>query len=740
LFGGLVWLLVLAQDVDLATAQKGTVPFKHVVIDAEPPKQPYYKLAGDFDRDGDLDLAVAGRNGPMLIYSYPGWAKTKIADGGWNGVNGETADIDRDGDVDIVMGGVVWFSNPGRGGGSWELHRIDEQRGHDIEVADLNGDGRLDVVSRDQSAFGRSGDQIHVYYQADSPAWRKQTLPCPHGEGLKLSDLDRDGDADVIIGGLWYENRSDDWLRHSYSAAWTEPDAKAETADVNGDGRLDIVLVPAELRRETYRVAWYEAPEKTTTDNWAEHIIAESIECVIHSLGTGDLDRDGDVDIAIAEMHQGEDPDEVSVFLNSERGTVWKKQVLSNTGSHDIVVADFGNDGDLDIVGANHAEVHPLELWENQLAQSGTPPKASSSGKPSLDSWRRHVIDPQRPERAVYVVAGDLNGDGLPDIASGPFWYQNPGRNDGPWRRTAIGEPLHNLAVLADLDRDGDLDVVGTQGRGSRPSHDFVWAQSDGAGSFQIHANIESLGSGDFLQGVDVFRAGTGEMGLVLSWHNGGGGIFTLNVPTRPDSGRWTCRQVSEQTLKQDVEAGDIDRDGDVDFLLGTAWLRNDGSTWSWQTLFETGDKPDRVRLVDMNSDGRLDAVVGYIAISKPGKLAWYEQPREPSRQWSEHLVSATLVGPMSLDAADADGDGDLDLAVGEHNLVDPAAAKLYVLENSDGAGDHWTSRFVHQGDEHHDGAQLVDIDRDGDLDIISIGWGHGKVLLYENASAGRSP
>lgn len=36
-------------------------------------------------------------------------------------------------------------------------------------------------------------------------------------------------------------------------------------------------------------------------------------------------------------------------------------------------------------------------------------------------------------------------------------------------------------------------------------------------------------------------------------------------------------------------------------------------------------------------------------------------------------------------------------------------------------------------GDEHHDGAVLADIDDDGDLDILSIGWSHARVLLYEN-------
>ena len=74
---------------------------------------------------------------------------------------------------------------------------------------------------------------------------------------------------------------------------------------------------------------------------------------------------DGDADIAYAEMHQGADPDEVVVFLNEARGESWHKQVLSNDGSHDIVLADFDQDGDLDIAGANHAGTHPLELWRN---------------------------------------------------------------------------------------------------------------------------------------------------------------------------------------------------------------------------------------------------------------------------------------------------------------------------------------------------------------------------------------
>jgi hypothetical protein len=366
LAGAIVAMVALVES---AAAQDADVPFTHVIIDANPPDRPYYKMAGDLDGDGDLDVLVGGAQGPLVWYANPTWHKTQIAEGGWDGVNGEVADLDGDGDADIIMGGVVWFRNPRVGGGSWKMVRIARQRAHDVEVGDLDLDGRLDVVARDQSAFGKAGNAIYVYHQENPQSWNAFEIPCPHGEGLKLGDIDRDGDADILIGGQWFENTrgtaAGAWKRHVYTSAWTEPDTKVEMADFNGDGRADIVLTPAELRGETYKVAWYEAPSEPKTQGWLEHVIVPSIECVIHSLGVGDFDNDGDVDVALAEMHQGADPDEVSILLNGGKGETWRKQVLSDRGSHDIVVADLDNDGDPDIVGANHAGVHPLELWRN---------------------------------------------------------------------------------------------------------------------------------------------------------------------------------------------------------------------------------------------------------------------------------------------------------------------------------------------------------------------------------------
>jgi hypothetical protein len=240
-----------------------------------------------------------------------------------------------------------------------------------VEVGDLDGDGRLDIVTRNQSSFANpSGDRFHIWKQQTPDKWSGLEVKCPHGEGVKLCDIDRDGDLDAVIGARWYENTGDilkgPWTEHVYSTSWKLADAEVQCYDLNNDGRPDVVLTPAELKGGTYRISWFEVPQDAKTPNWPEHVIEEVQETVVHALGVADMNNDGKSDVVVAEMHQGADPDEVRVHLNQGGGLTWTKQVLSTTGSHDIVLADIGADGDTDIVGANHADsFQAVQLWEN---------------------------------------------------------------------------------------------------------------------------------------------------------------------------------------------------------------------------------------------------------------------------------------------------------------------------------------------------------------------------------------
>jgi len=723
------------------------------------------RAIGDINGDGLLDVVLQDNNAHG---GWLGWYEAQNKGKNWKqhiiapkSPKGETfasgdlevGDIDNDGDIDIIglehtgewdndgePTGIYWYENP-----TWQYHAIGEVPAciKDLNVVDFNGDKKLDIVT-----ISYARHRISIFRQNTPTDWvkAKEFKIANLHEGMDVGDIDGDGDPDVATNGYWLENPGgdlgEDWqLRtidekwHNQTGDWSKNATKIFCRDITGDGRVEVFISHSE--RNGYPISWYESADPRK-GQWKEHVICKNLPAA-HTLQVFDMDGDGDYDV-VTGVNKNRARDlkikswPVLIFLNKSDNLTWQKLYLTDQGIYNGQVGDLEGDGDMDIF---RLPTHDAKTFEVLIQESSTL---------SLEKWKAYQID-QLPERGMFVEAGDLDGDGKEDVAAGGWWWKNPGQLSGKWTRNDIGKPLNNIFILDDFDKDADLDVIGTEGTGANANHKFVWACNNGEGNFDIHTNIETGGSGDFLQGRAVADFGGGRQ-IMLSWHNGGGGIQALNIPDDPLKTTWPFNTMSTTTEKEDLSLGDIDRDGDLDILLGLQWLRNDVTTdnpakanWTLFTLGEIADldgdaEPDRNDLADINGDGRLDAVVGL----ENGKyVLWFEAPEDPTKGWTRHVMGKIAGQGFSMDTADFDSDGDPDVVLGEHR--GKTQNRVVIFENQN-HGAVWNQKVIHTEPkdviDHHDGAQAVDLDHDGDLDIISIGWYNPKVWVFENQAVSK--
>ncbi len=723
---GVVWRHISTAD--------GLIP----VPDAAP--EPTALLVVDLDKDGVQDFVIGSRAaGPAVVwYRRAGatWRRYVIEPALCSiEAGGAFYDIDGDGDDDIVFAGdarsneIWWWENPypnfdpNRPWMRRSIKRSGGNKHHDQIFSDIDGDGRKELISWNQGARQLLAFKIPPEVRAVGE-WPVTVLyayedPRPEHEGLTAADINGDGRLDLVGAGRWFEN-----LGGMKFSVHVIDDAYRFSRVLVGDfvkgGRPEIVFGPGD---NVLRLRLYESKKQ----QWVGRDLLPEDVIHGHSLEKADIDGDGNLDIFVGEMgHWGpktQPPDNPQARLwalyGDGKGGFRVQVVDRGQGTHEAKLGDLDGDGDLDIIGKPFRHNTPrLDVYWNE----------GKSGKLALDQWRRHVADADKPHRSIFIASGDLDNDGLPDIVTGAWWYRNPNQASGRWERSQFPGELKNMALVQDLTGDGLPDVLGSAGVGSQANADFYLARNLSGGRFEVAHVVKT--EGDFLQGVVARRFDPrGPLQIALSWHKAGFGVQLL-TPGSP----WRWSRISDFSQDEDLSAGDIDGDGRMDLLLGTHWLRNEGPVWTLHGISNAEGEPDRNRLADINGDGKLDAVVGFEAINKPGKLAWYEQGASPFARWTEHLI-AMPVGPMSLDVADMDGDGDLDVVVGEHNYKDSASARLLIFENL-GQGRAWKMHVVHAGDEHHCGARVVDLDGDGDPDIISIGWNHPNVLVYENQAA----
>jgi hypothetical protein len=163
--------------------------------------------------------------------------------------------------------------------------------------------------------------------------------------------------ADIIVNKIWLRNpgiiNDSQWEALRYTGDWKWNDVKIQVADINGDGRNNIILTPDEPAKQKYRISWFELKIEDNKTNWYEHIIDSNVETVFHSLSAEDFDSDGDIDILTADMNKSEKNGQIFIYTNENNGRRWKKSLISLGGSHNIIAVDIDGDYDIDFFGTN---------------------------------------------------------------------------------------------------------------------------------------------------------------------------------------------------------------------------------------------------------------------------------------------------------------------------------------------------------------------------------------------------
>jgi len=387
----------------------------------------------DLEGDGRLQVVACDFGHGLVLLGDPSRKPGELREIAKvpNPARAAMVDLDRDGRRDLLIadvgyllpedhekGAVVWLRQTAPG--TFERRVLAERlpRPMDVEAADFDGDGDLDLVV---AAFGlhtrgsilllenRTTDWKEPQFEPrvlDTRAGAIDTIP---------ADLDRDGRMDFVAllaqqhetvvaflnrGGLSFEQRT---IFEAPSPAWGS--TGIDLVDIDGDGDLDVLMTNGASLDEFSVKPWHGV-------RWLEN--RGSYPFAVHDLAAlpgayraraADLDGDGDLDVAAAAFLP--DPDHVRGSLASlgwleqtTPGAFVKHALQTGQLSHRTLdLGDFDGDGDVDILTGNFVgftfSFAPtgtgfradgwVELWENRTHEGGSsaPPPAPPPSPPS---------------------------------------------------------------------------------------------------------------------------------------------------------------------------------------------------------------------------------------------------------------------------------------------------------------------------------------------------------------------
>ena len=726
-------------------------PWELRILDAAPPAFNLGSLsAGDVDGDGNVEMITGGAGG--LWWYRPATAEKGLIDHGEFHVGNVLEDVDGDGLPELVMEvtgetkQIRWYKPQGELSRPWEKHVIEPNHtgsAHDVLFADVDGDGARELIA---IAAYTDTPGIFIYKPAGDVTrpWRRHVVDEGHfADGTCAADLDGDGRIEIVSGPAWYHAPaggalSGPWERRVFAPNFREM-CRTTALDITGNGRPDIVISEAEYFRGL--LCWFENRLGEAGGPWVEHRLMDDLTYA-HSLASWRDERGAH--FFVAEMASGgwDAPYNYDArlleFVTRDNGANWERKLIyRGAGTHEAVPFDLDGDGRLEIAGKEW-KYPKVQLFRRRE-------------KPSkLSQFQHRLIDRDKPYTATDIFAMNVSASvandtrsGANDIVCGAWWYEN-----GGWQRRRI-PGIYQAHCAYDIDGDGRDEIIATRpGPASenwyeRLTSELCWLKAIDPANGEWQEHTIGVGSGDWPHGSVVAPLGAGgRPALVIGYHNAAQGYppEMFEIPDDPAAGPWPKRVLAEIPYGEQIVPCDLDGSGRVDLMAGPYWLENlgDGDFTAHQIAEDFAAA--RVRVADINGDGRADVVLGEEALDYENgrlvfsRLAWFEQPADPtSCPWPAHVIDK-LRCPHSLSVADLDGDGQLEVVAAEHDPSNPyrARCRLFVYKKADPAGRTWYRHLIDARFEHHDGAQLIEL-APGRLGIISHGWTDSRyVHLWE--------
>lgn len=352
--------------------------------------------------------------------------------------------------------------------------------------------GKSDAGSGERTGTALAAEGERIDFMLSSPIGNEFDEP-PLIAHIQAVDLDEDGLLDVVLA----DDRSNivSWIRQDPSGTFTESlladeliaPAHVDIIDFDKDGDKDIIVgVLGMLFPNNDRIGSVVILENDGQQHFKKHLVVEKIARV-SDVRAGDLDNDGDMDLAVAQF--GYDDGETRWIENLGNWEFRSHMLQHLSGPVNVEIVDIDNDNDLDIISLVSQEWEEIYCFVNDGQANFEPKLLFGSSNPDYGSSGISLCDLDQDNDVDILYT---NGDAFDYIPPqgrpwhGVQWLENKGDLDFEFHRLCSFTGATNVRP-ADLDNDGDVDLVAVSAFNlwDRPeSLSFIWLENDGDTQF----------------------------------------------------------------------------------------------------------------------------------------------------------------------------------------------------------------------------------------------------------------